>query len=205
MARMRSAGQWAVVAAGKALAMVMGVAFLSFMAFAIPFAAALSVVQAAHWTRWAPVEIAALAVLVAATLAAAWWSCTGERVHRWLDSGRAEAVLPSIATLGLAIGTFASLTQSLYDGDLLELQGEGISSDTIVDMAFEFYVWHLLDAVPLLDIPLTLRWEEPYTYTDSLSGAVLLVFKGFVILPLIQVARLILIGGRRRPASPVAD
>jgi hypothetical protein len=89
------------------------------------------------------------------------------------------------------------LTQALYDRGLLELQGEGISSDTIVDKAIALYAWHLLDAIPLLEIPKTLRWEEPYSYTDSWSGAVLLAFKGFVILPLIQVARLILAGRRR--------
>jgi hypothetical protein len=191
-----------LLAAGRAVSMLMVIGFLSFMAFAFPFAGALLLVRAAHWTRFAPIEIAALAVLVAATLAAAWWSFAETRVHRWLDVGRGEAMLASIVTLGLAIGTFASLTQSLYDRGHLELQGDGVSSDAIVDLAFEFYVWHLLDSVPLLDIPQTLRWTVPYTYTDSVSGAVLLAFKVFVIVPLIQVARLILAGRRRQATAP---
>ena len=201
---MRRAGRGVVLAAWKALSTLVAGGLLSFIAFGFTFVGAELLVRAAHWTRFAPIEIAALAVLVAATLAAAWWSFAETHVHRRLDEGRGAALLAAIATLGLAIGTFASLTQSLYDRGHLELQGDGVSSDTIVDKAFAFYFWHLLDAVPLLDIPQTLRWGVPYTYTDSVSGAVLLAFKAVVIVPLIQVARLILAGRQRQATAPPA-
>jgi hypothetical protein len=55
-----------------------------------------------------------------------------------------------------------------------------------------FAEWHLLDSVPLLDIPKTLTWTKPYEYSDGLSGLLLLTFKGFGVLPLIRVSRLVL-------------
>jgi hypothetical protein len=188
---------WAATGAGKAAAaVVVGVLTVAF-AFGVPFTVAITITRGAQWTGLLPVEAAATAVLAAATLAAAWWAFAGERVHRWLESGRGAALLPPIGTLGLAIGSFASLTELLYDRGALALHGDAISADTITDRAFVFYLWHLLDAVPLVEIPKTLHWTVPYTYTDGVSGPVLLAFKGFVILPLVQAARLILAGRRR--------
>lgn len=195
---LRRTGGRALVAAGHALAALVTVVFLSLMSFAIPFAGGLGVAQAAFWTGLLPVELAALTALAVATPVAAWLSLTGERVRRSLATGRAAAMLPAIATLGLAISTFAALNQFLYDRGLLELTGNGISGDTIADAAFEFYFWHLFDAIPVLDITQTLRWEPRYTYADSLSGPLLLTFKAFVILPLIQAGRIIFVG---RPHS----
>ena len=55
-------------------------------------------------------------------------------------------------------------------------------------VAFEkHYVWHFLDAVPALEIPETLGWTLEYDVTSSVSGALLLLFKILVILPIIRL------------------
>ncbi len=52
-----------------------------------------------------------------------------------------------------------------------------------------FYLWHFLDLVPLVNIPATLRWREPLSYTQSSIGALLLAFELIAVLPVIAVTR----------------
>jgi hypothetical protein len=56
---------------------------------------------------------------------------------------------------------------------------------------FSYYLWHLFDSVPVLDITNTLRWAEPYQFTNRLSSSMLLAYKLLVILPFSQVARMV--------------
>jgi uncharacterized protein (TIGR01777 family) len=49
----------------------------------------------------------------------------------------------------------------------------------------DFYVWHFLEAVPLLQVNETLHWKEPLTYDSGWVGLVLLIFKMAVIIPVI--------------------
>jgi hypothetical protein len=49
-----------------------------------------------------------------------------------------------------------------------------------------FYIWNVLDAIPLLKIPVTMQWLAPHQYTDVFSGIILLVFKIIVIFPFIK-------------------
>jgi hypothetical protein len=172
---------------------VKGIALL--LAFAGGYVGARVVTIAAFWPGFLVVEIAALIALAVATAVGVWWAFGNEHVHTRLRLGRAEPLAASLLVLGLAVGTFAGLTTLLYQHGQLELHGRRVASDsTLLGVAADFYIWHLLDSVPLLDIPQTIRWARPYEYSDSLSGWLLLVFKAFVILPLIQVVRLVLAG-----------
>jgi hypothetical protein len=47
----------------------------------------------------------------------------------------------------------------------------------------DFFLWHFLDAVPLLKVNETLHWSEPLTYTSPAVGSILLMFKITVIVP----------------------
>jgi hypothetical protein len=49
------------------------------------------------------------------------------------------------------------------------------------------YGWHLLDAVPLLSIPRSLRLAQPDLFRDTVSGALLLTFQLAVIIPMIHL------------------
>ena len=48
-----------------------------------------------------------------------------------------------------------------------------------------FYVWHLADAVPLVDVTRTLKWSEPLAYNDYRMGGLALCYQLLVILPLV--------------------
>ena len=62
----------------------------------------------------------------------------------------------------------------------VELQGERGPQLGSVE---QYYAWHLADAIPALDVPETLNWEQPLASTDHLAGVLLLLFKLLAILP----------------------
>ena len=63
------------------------------------------------------------------------------------------------------------------------------------DVSFDFYLWHIANTLPLVDIPGNLGWEKPFEFDGALGGLLVIGFTGFVIFPLIQLARVILAGG----------
>ena len=70
---------------------------------------------------------------------------------------------------------------TFLDADGTALSGIVPGTGTIAD----FYLWHFLEAIPLLDINATLLWDVRLTYTDRWVGFFLLLFKITVIIPLI--------------------
>lgn len=96
-------------------------------------------------------------------------------------------VLP-VGILVTATSIFASVTALLLDRwpHLLESPtGDRITEGVIAD----FFLWHFLDLVPVLDIPETLRWDPPLDYTSGWTGLLILLFQGAVVVPMIQVVR----------------
>jgi hypothetical protein len=180
-----------------------------FYAFAFALAASSLLSRGAFWIGWTVVEVTAVVVLALATAVAVWWAFGPGSRGRRRGLGRAELLGVALAPVGFAVGAFAGATTLLFDYDHLDLSGKRIdsavasgSSDSIIGVAADFYLWHLLDSVPLLDIPATVRWKVPYEYADSLSGWLLLAFKAFVILPLIQAVRLVFAEPVREAARP---
>jgi hypothetical protein len=162
-------------------------------------------VKVTEWTFEADVlalEIAVVSLLMAATLAALWWAFAHGGSLSQLHLGRLDPTIRALAVTTFAVATFSALTALLYVEGGLEIRGAPIPRDLIVDEASEVYVWHLVDTVPLLDIASNLQWEPAFEFEDRVGGLLLVAFKGFVILPLIQVARLIFAG--RRETYPVA-
>jgi hypothetical protein len=94
-------------------------------------------------------------------------------------------VLFSIALLVFSLPCFAALTVTLSRAGLVSFQPAIPDAETAVASVQDFYLWHFMDSIPGLDIPKTLRWENPYSHTDRLSGWILLTFKLAVILPVI--------------------
>lgn len=93
----------------------------------------------------------------------------------------------------ISIIFFGTVSFILADSDQIafaNLNGEKLaSSDLAVEKMLDFFLWHFLDAVPLLKINETLRWKMQISYTSGSVGFIVLFFKIVVILPVISAFR----------------
>jgi hypothetical protein len=207
------AGETGALAGVRKLARIVGRGAVSFVAvalvtsvivfaaFTISYTLGGVAFEAAYSTDFLPLEIATVVVLAGATAAGIWISFTGGRIETWLEEGgRILALAFPLCVVAFAVATFAGATALLFKHGALELRGSKLDEETIFGSAADFYLWHLLDAVPFVDIPGTLRWEARFTYSDddSVTGALLLAFKVMVLLPLISAVRLVASGGPYR-------
>jgi len=117
------------------------------------------------------------------------WLISGDRGDSFFTALYAQGVkwpvLYSIALLVFSLPCFTALTVTLGRVGLISFQPPIPDADTAIASVQDFYLWHFMNSIPGLDIPKTLRWENPYAYTDRLSGWILLTFKLAVILPVI--------------------
>jgi hypothetical protein len=120
-------------------------------------------------------------------------------VRRWLDTGAPEwlrdAVPNDRMTVWLAIalyvnfvfiaaGCFASIAYFIHSmAPLFQPTGRhAVEHGTLAD----FLLWHLLDAIPGLKVPETIKWEAPLTYQHAGAGWLVLLFKVMVIVPVVS-------------------
>lgn len=110
---------------------------------------------------------------------------------RLQEIGLFAPIIYSFNVLIIAVVFFSSISYVLNSHDLISFTlspDRVLRPDYPIDLYvhfLDFFVWHFLDAVPLLKINQTLRWEEPLTYTKTGVGWVLLLFKITVIFPVI--------------------
>ncbi|HYN87730.1 MAG TPA: hypothetical protein VER55_04335, partial [Ardenticatenaceae bacterium] len=95
------------------------------------------------------------------------------------------AMLTSLATVGACTVAFAGLTTSLWQRGAISSEPRGSPGGLFEVEAY--YVWHLVDALPLLDANEALHWESPIVFSDPWSGGLLLTFKVLLLIPLIRV------------------
>jgi hypothetical protein len=99
-------------------------------------------------------------------------------------------VLAGILAFLFATSVFALLTLLLLDAGLVHLSVPGCANCHIgTDRVMAFYIWGFVDAIPLLNLPESLHWNVPLTYSGALMGWLVLAFKVAVIIPLIQAIR----------------
>jgi hypothetical protein len=184
----------------RALAVAKGIALAPFAVlftiFIVIFPAGVGI-KAAIWafgTGSVVLETAVVVVLVASMVAALWWSIGRGGIKALLRFGRFEPILRASALACFAAVTFTTLTALLFEQGLIGITPAPAKTD-VLDETFDFYLWHLANTVPLVDIPGNLEWSKPFEFDDALGGLLVIVFTGFVIFPLIQLARLILDGG----------
>ena len=91
----------------------------------------------------------------------------------------------SAAVLGICTAAFSGLTTLLWRQGFVTAMGESEPGLWAVE---RYYIWHLADAMPLIELPQTLRWEEPLVLEGPWAVATLLAFKVVVIIPLLRVA-----------------
>jgi hypothetical protein len=83
---------------------------------------------------------------------------------------------------------FASFTFFLHKHGRVMLEqcsGRPVTEGSLLD----FYMWHFLKLVPLLQINETLKWKEPLCYSQARIGFLILLFQGLVVLPSINTLR----------------
>lgn len=101
-----------------------------------------------------------------------------ERVTAWL------AVILYLNFVFIAAGCFAALAFLLHGltPPLFLPKARPVEHGSLAD----FLLWHLLDAIPGLKVPETIKWEAPLTYERAGAGWLLLLFKIVVIVPVVS-------------------
>jgi hypothetical protein len=91
---------------------------------------------------------------------------------RWW--GLLMPVWNTLYAAGMATSGFAVLSTFLYARGVATPSLGRALSDPYND-TFWYYVWSFLDAIPLLDLPLTFGWKRPFRFTDPVSRVLLLL------------------------------
>jgi hypothetical protein len=181
--------RWARPWLGTAAAWVIGLPFLVLGVYLVllgPAWAAIKITEKALSTHVRIDEIAAVFLFMAVTFTGLRWALAHRRLTA---SRRVEAILRIALVVPFAVASFSSLTAVLYQRGALTVAGERLPQEHVFDKTAEFYVWHLTNSVPVLNIPENLEWKEPFQ-VDRLGGLLLVVFTAVVILPLIPAVRL---------------
>ena len=103
-------------------------------------------------------------------------------LSEWL--GKVTPFVYAFDLLVVAAMFFSSVTFVLVQHNVVALSLPTGASPSYSDL-LNFYVWHFLEAVPLLKVNDTLQWKAPMTYQAGWIGGILLLFKIAVILPVI--------------------
>jgi hypothetical protein len=122
----------------------------------------------------------------------AWWvglvatETRRERLFRWLEErvGRFSPLAYSFNLLMFAMIFFSSVTYVFCAHGKLRFIGPP-ETKLSFDSLQSFYIWHFLEAVPLLKVNETLGFKAPLNYDSGLVGLVLLLFKLAVIVPVV--------------------
>jgi hypothetical protein len=150
--------------------------------------------------RWLQVTTLVVWVLLLALVSVLLYSrALRERVRLWLTHHRSKflqafswradihawgAVLLYINFVIIAMGCFASVAFLLHGltPPLFLPKARPVEHGTLAD----FLLWHVLDAIPGLKVPETIKWEAPLTYERASAGWLLLLFKVMVIVPVVS-------------------
>lgn len=105
------------------------------------------------------------------------------------EIGSFAPVVYSLNVLMIAVMYFSTVTYIFVNNGRLSLIVPPEREHWLADPMFlygalqDFFVWHFLDDIPLLQVNQTLRWKEPLTYSSPAVGIILLMFKITVIVP----------------------
>jgi hypothetical protein len=137
----------------------------------------------------------------------------GSRTRLYTALRRIGALAPLIYTfnvLWIAMVFFALATCLLagFDPSVLAIPNSDAASQTKLadpqerySYLLDFFLWHILEEVPLLSVNKTLHWKEPLEYSGWV-GPILLLFKVAVIGP--AITAFAFYAGRRR-AGPAPE
>ena len=108
------------------------------------------------------------------------------RTFSWFEKriGRFSPVAYSFNLLMIAVIFFALIT-FLSARNRISRPEFSEDKPVTVDSLQDFYLWHFIDAVPILRVNDTIGWKRPFNYEGHLVGWILLLFKLVVIIPVI--------------------
>lgn len=129
---------------------------------------------------------------VAVVVAAAFACLIGLAWASWRIRLDATAAVPfgvalgiSLLAIGICTEAFAALSALLWRHGLI------IASPAVKPGLWpteRYYLWHLVDSVPLLKIPDGVQWREPVLFPGLAGGGLLLAYKVLLIAPLLRIA-----------------
>ena len=146
-----------------------------------------------------PVVVVAAAVLL--LFAAAM---TNEHFLRDVQlSGMEWPSLLSIALAWFAIVVFGGLSCGFERLGVVEMSPNVPYTDGCATRYADMYLWHLFDSIPGIKFNETIGWDQRYTYSDKLSGWLVVAFKTLVIVSVI--GSFVVCGRLRRERSSAAN
>ncbi len=98
---------------------------------------------------------------------------------------RTRSLVWIVLAWAVALCWWTVFANILWNHDLLEFNDD----DPAMGTTALFFLWHLVDLIPLLDIDDTLRWDEPLEYDSGWEGSCVLVYQLGVVLPVIALVR----------------
>ena len=106
---------------------------------------------------------------------------------KWLLGPDGMLILP-LLLLVTAGAVLSSITFRLFTRGYVQLQE--CSGRTVAEAGLlDFFMWHFLNIVPLLQLNSLLRWKEPYCFQQGRVGMMILAFQAFVVIPSFNTIR----------------
>ena len=158
-------------------------------------AGALLIYQFLHWTATSlPLVIQILVfgfgAFMAVVLGLTLLSPSGKDFvfYMWIRQfGRLGPIAELAVLFVVMTAYFGAGTYFLLRHGIVSFAGFDTHHVPSVDVITQFYTWHLLDIVPVLHIPATLRWPEPLIYSQPFVGFLVISFQLFFAIPAITI------------------
>jgi hypothetical protein len=99
-----------------------------------------------------------------------------------------RGLLWSAVAIGFSLEAFAGLTWLSWKHDALGV-GSNTSNLSLWQVE-QLFLWNVVDAIPFLNIPSALAWPRPSVSSGLLVGALLVVFRIAVLVPIIGLGAL---------------
>lgn len=71
--------------------------------------------------------------------------------------------------------------------------------------AIDFYLWHLFDLFPAIDVTGTTHWSEPFGYDAAGMGTMILTYQLLVLAPILVLLRILWRAAQGAPLPPALE
>lgn len=134
------------------------------------------------WIALGAAAVTAVAMLLAASLMAN---------EQFLKDAHVKGHVqwPSLFSIGLAwlaVVVFGGLSCGFERLGIAKIAPSVPFTEGCATRYADMYLWHLFDSIPGIRFTETVRWTQRYTYSDALSGWLLVSFKVLVIVSVIR-------------------
>jgi hypothetical protein len=153
----------------------------------------------ANGSTWVAVSVVMIAAMLLLLFAALMTN------HQFLKDIHLQGIkwpsLLSVALAWFAVVVFGGMSCGFERAGIVEIQPSVPIGEGCATRYADLYLWHLFEAIPGIKFNETVGWERPYSYSDNLSGWLLVAFK---ILVIVSVIGSFVVSGRLRRESAAA-